>query len=293
MLCVFLDFLRLRYGGLLRDGQQPPQAAAAIPHRQGQILRLLQFAENADSGGKSKIDAAFLRAAGQLPRDLSRCTVRKDAAFIHGHYPVGGREYLVQPVFRHEDGNTQLAVDPLDGGKQVAGGQRVQHGGGFVQDQQLRTHGQRRGQIHQLLLTAGQLRGLAAEPCLHAEKGGHLRHTAADHGDGQGHILKAKSQLMPHEIGDDLVIRILLYKADLRRSGQLRQLGERFFLIKGLAGLCPNRQQAGLGMTQQCGLATAGGAAQHHILAFLYLQRHFVQRPRFGQRVGEAQLVKP
>ena len=98
---------------------------------------------------------------------------------------------------------------------------------------------------------------------------------------------------MPYEIGDDLIIRILLYEADLRRGGQLRQLGERFFLIKGLAGLCPHRQQAGLGMAQQCGLAAAGGAAQHHILAFLYLQCYLVQRSRFGQRVGEAQLVKP
>ena len=81
---------------------------------------------------------------------------------------------------------------------------------------------------------------------------------------------------MPHEIGDDLVIRILLHEADLRRSGQLRKLREGGVLIKGLAGLCPNGQQAGLGMAQQCGLAAAGGAAQHHILAFLYLQCHFI-----------------
>ena len=29
-------------------------------------------------------------------------------------------------------------------------------------------------------------------------------------------------------------------------------------------------------MAQQCGLTAAGGAAQHHILAFLYLQCHFI-----------------
>ena len=98
---------------------------------------------------------------------------------------------------------------------------------------------------------------------------------------------------MPYEIGDDLIIRILLHEADLRRGGQLRQLGKGFSLIKGLAGLCPNGQQAGFGMAQQRGLAAAGGAAQHHILAFLYLQCDLIQCPRFGQRVGEAQLVKP
>ena len=77
---------------------------------------------------------------------------------------------------------------------------------------------------------------------------------------------------MPYEIGDDLVIRILLYKADLRRGGQLRQLGKGRVLIKGLAGPCPHGQQAGLGMAQQRGLTASGGAAQHHILALMYLQ---------------------
>ena len=98
---------------------------------------------------------------------------------------------------------------------------------------------------------------------------------------------------MPYEIGDDLIIRILLYEADLRCGGQLRQLGKRRVLIKGLAGPCPHRQQAGLGMAQQCGLAAAGGAAQHHILALMYLQRDVVQCPRVSQRVGEAQVFKP
>ena len=196
-------------------------------------------------------------------------------------------------MLRQKDGHAQLAVDPLDGGKQIASRQRIQHGGGLVQYQQFRPHGQRRGQIHQLLLAAGQLRGLTSEPCLHAEKSGHLRHTAADHRNRQRHILKAEGQLVPYEIGDDLIIRVLLYEADLRRGGQLRQLGERFFLIKGLAGLCPNGQQAGLGMAQQCGLAAAGGAAQHHILALMYLQRDVVQCPRVSQRVGEAQVFKP
>ncbi len=196
-------------------------------------------------------------------------------------------------MLRQEDGHAQLTVDPLDGGKQIAGGQRIQHGGRLVQNQQLRPHSQRRGQIHQLLLPAGQLRGLAAKPCLHAEKGGHLRHTAADHRNRQRHILKTEGQLMPYEIGDDLIIRVLLYEADLRRGGQLRQLGKGRVLIKGLAGLCPHGQQTGLGMAQQCGLAAAGGAAQHHILALMYLQRDVVQCPRVSQRVGEAQVFKP
>ena len=98
---------------------------------------------------------------------------------------------------------------------------------------------------------------------------------------------------MPYEICDDLIIRVLLYEADLRRSGQLRQLGKRRVLIKGLAGPCPHRHQTGLGMAQQRGLAAAGGAAQHHILALMYLQRDVVQCPRVSQRVGEAQVFKP
>ena len=196
-------------------------------------------------------------------------------------------------MLRQKDGYAQLAVDPLDGRKQIAGRQRIQHGGGLVQNQQLWPHGQCRGQIQQLLLPAGQLRGLTAEPRFHAEKSGHLRHAAADHRHAQCHIFKAEGQLMPYEICDDLIIRVLLYEADLRRSGQLRQLGKRRVLIKGLAGPCPHRQQTGLGMAQQRGLAAAGGAAQHHILALMYLQRDIVQCPRVSQRVGEAQVFKP
>ena len=196
-------------------------------------------------------------------------------------------------MLRQKDGYAQLAVDPLDGRKQIAGRQRIQHGGGLVQNQQLWPHGQCRGQIHQLLLPAGQLRGLTAEPRFHAEKSGHLRHAAADHRHAQCHIFKAEGQLMPYEICDDLIIRVLLYEADLRRSGQLRQLGKRRVLIKGLAGPCPHGQQAGLGMAQQRGLAAAGGTAQHHILALMYLQRDVVQCPRVSQRVGEAQVFKP
>ena len=196
-------------------------------------------------------------------------------------------------MLRQKDSYAQLTVDPLHGRKQIAGRQRIQHGGGLVQYQQLRPHGQCRGQIHQLLLPAGQLCGLTAEPRLHAEEGSHLRHAAADHRNRQRHILKAEGQLVPYEIGDDLIIRVLLYEADLRRGGQLRQLGKGRVLIKGLAGLCSHRQQAGLGMAQQCGLAAAGGAAQHHILALMYLQRDVVQCPRVSQRVGEAQVFKP
>ena len=196
-------------------------------------------------------------------------------------------------MLRQKDGHAQLAVDPLHGGKQIAGRQRIQHGGGLVQYQQLRPHRQRRGQIHQLLLPAGQLRGLTAEPRLHAEEGGHLRHAAADHRNRQRHILKAEGQLMPYEICDDLIIRVLLHEADLRCGGQLRQLGKGRVLIKGLSGPCPHRQQAGLGVAQQRGLAAAGGAAQHHILALMYLQRDIVQCPRVSQRVGEAQVFKP
>ena len=196
-------------------------------------------------------------------------------------------------MLRQKDGYAQLAVDPLDGGKQIASRQRIQHGGGLVQYQQPRPHGQCRGQIHQLLLPAGQLRGLGTEPRLHAEESGHLCHAAADHRYAQCHILKTEGQLMPYEIGDDLIIRVLLHEADLRCGGQLRQPGKGHVLIKGLAGPCPHRQQAGLGVAQQRGLPAAGGAAQHHILALMYLQRDVVQCPRVSQRVGEAQVFKP
>ena len=74
-LCFFLGFCSFRRGDFLRDGQQPLQAAAAIPHRQGQLVRLLQLTENTDSGRQSEVNAALFRAAGQLPRDLSRCTI--------------------------------------------------------------------------------------------------------------------------------------------------------------------------------------------------------------------------
>jgi len=54
----------------------------------------------------------------------------------------------------HHDGDALLHGQPLGYGQHLAPAVGIQHGGGFVQDNGIRLHGQDAGDGHQLLLPA-------------------------------------------------------------------------------------------------------------------------------------------
>ena len=97
--------------------------------------------------GQPQIDAGgrrvFLQGEGQVLRGV----VSQDTPLLHQQHPVGPLEDVLQPVLTEENRHAQLPVDPGYGVQQVSGCQRVQHGGGLVQNQKLRVHGHDRGQV--------------------------------------------------------------------------------------------------------------------------------------------------
>lgn len=72
------------------------------------------------------------------------------------------------------------------------------------------------------------------EPILHAEKFRHFRHTAADGWCIASQTFQSESQLVPHLVGNELVFRALLHKADARGLRTLGKLRERTAVEKKL-----------------------------------------------------------
>ena len=69
---------------------------------------------------------------------------------------------------------------------------------------------------------------------------------------------------MPNLIGDDLIFRRLLHKADTGRLGPRVHLVQRRISKEDAARACAVGRKGGLQLPQQRGLAAAGGAAEHH-----------------------------
>ena len=124
-------------------------------------------------------------------------------------------------MFRQQNGGAQLTVDLPQHRQKVRRGDGVKLAGGLVQDQHVRLHGHDGGQIQKLLLAAGQFGDILIKPPLDAEKRRHLRHAAADGGGVLPQALQPEGQLVPHLVGDDLVLRGLLDKADAGGLGAL------------------------------------------------------------------------
>lgn len=191
---------------------------------------------------------------------------------VHHGSSGGQGKGVLQPVFRQDNGSPQLPVDSAQHSQKIRGGDGVQLAGGFVQDKDGGLHCHDGGQVEQLLLSAGQLGHVLIKPCLDTEKGRHLRHPAADGGRVVPQAFQPKSQLVPHLVCDDLVLRGLLDEADPPRLLPLVQLVQRPALKENLSGPPAVRGHDGLELPQQSRLAAPGGAAEDQELSPLYRQ---------------------
>ena len=191
-----------------------------------------------------------------------------------------------------QNGGAQLPVDFFQCIQKIGGGNGVQLAGGLVQDQNFRLHDHHGGQIQQLLLPAGERRYLPVEPILDAEKAGHLRHPQPHDALLAAQVFQPEGQLVPHLIGDDLVVRVLHHKADL--SGLLPQadLGQGHTIQRDLAASAPVGGQHGFQMPQQGGLSAAGLAAQQHIFPLGQPHGDITQRGSGRAGVGEAYMFQ-
>ena len=110
-------------------------------------------------------------------------------------------------------GDPLFPVEPLNGVYDLLPPHRVQHGGGLIQHDALRAHGQHARDGHPLLLPAGQKMGGVAGVFAHAHGGQGLVHPLPDLGGGHAQILRAEGHVLLHHAGDNLVIRVLEHHA--------------------------------------------------------------------------------
>ena len=179
----------------------------------------------------------------QMAAGLCRRTGTQQPPLVHHRHNGGKGEGLLQPVLRQQNGGAQLPVDLAQHRQKVRRGDGVQLAGRLVQDQHVRLHGHDGGQIQQLLLPAGKLGHILVKPLLNTEKRRHLRHTAANGGGILSQTFQPEGQLVPHLIGDDLVLRGLLHKADAGSLGARIHLLQRRAAKQDAAGAHTVRRQ--------------------------------------------------
>ena len=253
------------------------QKVPPLPHGDGAGRVRVHRCPDAHGGGHGQKHVVSLSPQGAAHL-LRRTGAQQPPAVQHGG--VGGqRQRLLQPVLRQQHGNAQLPVQPPHGLQKVGGGDGIQLAGGLVQYQQPR-------------LSAGQLVHPPVEPVLYAEERRHLRHPAADGGRVIAQTFQPEGQLVPHLVGDGLLLRGLQHEADIRRlaAGQLLQ---RLPIEPHAALHRPVGAQGRLQLPQEGGLAAAGGAAQHPEFALPDGQLYVRQRRARLLRIGEAIVLQP
>ena len=117
-------------------------------------------------------------------------------------------------MLRQDDGCAQLTVDFPQQRQEIRRCNGVELGRRLIQHQYIGLHGHDGGEAQQLLLSPREVGDILIKPVLNAEKGGDLRHAAANGGGVAAQALQAEGQLVPHLIGDHLILRGLEDIAD-------------------------------------------------------------------------------
>ena len=230
-----------------------------------------------------------------LPQGLAHIlgrAVGDEPSSVQHQHPVCQGQDLLQPVLGDKHRGAQLPVDAAHGGKKFRGGDGVELSGGLVQQQHRGLHHHHRRQIEQLLLPAGQAGNILIKPILNAEKGGHFRHTAADGGGVQPQTFQPEGQLVPHLVGDDLIVGILQNEADALALLPLGERSKRPSLEYDLALPGAVRGQNGLELPQKRGLAAAGGTAEGDEFPGADGKAQTVQRLVFLLGIGKAHIFE-
>ena len=228
---------------------------------------------------------------GQRLSHLPGGAVTEDFALLQHHHPVGHGEHLVQAVLHHHHGQPQLLVEPLEGVEKVGGRHGVQLGGGLVQHQHLGVHGHHRGQVEKLLFSPGQLLHLPIKPALEPKIAGHLRHPQPHVPQLQPQILQTEGHLMPHLIGDQLLLGILHHKANFPRLGSQVHLVQRSTFVIYLPRLGAMWGEDAFELADEGGFPAPGPPADHHEFPRLNVKVHLSQRRGRRVRIGEGQIL--
>ena len=113
------------------------------------------------------------------------------------------------------DGNAHFFIKLLYGAHNLAPALWVKHGGGLVEHYAPRLHGNNSCNGNALLLSAGKLVRRVKAVFIHSHFFKCFVNPAADFLRRHAQILKGESNVLLHKGGDNLVVRILKYHADL------------------------------------------------------------------------------
>ncbi len=121
-----------------------------------------------------------------------------------------GAEAGQAQIFSQEDqGEVPGPAEAVQGGQEFLHPQRIEIGGGFVQDQKLRRQGQDRGQGQELFLPAGEGGGVPVVQPGQPHKVQALPDPAPQLLPGQPQVFRAEGHLLVHPGGEDLGLEIL------------------------------------------------------------------------------------
>ena len=127
---------------------------------------------------------------------------------------------------RNHDRASQLAIHAEQRMQKILLGNRVEHGGRLVEQQQARTHHERCREREQLLAPARKRIGFRAEPVVHAKEVAGLCNATTHLVLRFAQIFEAERHLVPHAFADNLVIGVLKHITDLLRGLTRRQRGK-------------------------------------------------------------------
>ena len=122
-------------------------------HRQWAIAGAPQHMEQAHCAGHSgQCRMRLILEKGSQPL---WCIIKLHTPGIQQQHLVSHRQHILQPMFHQQDGQPQFPIQLLQCADKLRSGDRIQLGGGFIQQQHFRLHHHHRGEIQHLFLPTG------------------------------------------------------------------------------------------------------------------------------------------
>ena len=131
---------------------------------------------------------------------------------VQDHHPLGPGG-LVHVMGDEHHGDAQTPVQVGDDLHDLLPAPRVQHGGGLVQNDAFRPHGDDSGDGHPLLLSAGEQMGGVLPVLVHPHLLQGLVHPAANLLGGDAQILRGEGHILLHHVCHNLIVRVLKHHA--------------------------------------------------------------------------------
>ena len=142
-----------------------------------------------------------------------------------------------------------------------------------------------------MLLPSRQGVRFPAEPVSHTEIGGDLPHAAAQKGVLHSRAFSGEGQLVPHAVGDDLLLGELGHEAHGEGGLSRRQLRNRLPQQGDLPLRLPTGGQLFFDQAEQGALSRAGFTHEHGKAPRGKRKGHVLQNRRFRPGIGEGQAV--